>query len=315
MLASLHRRARDVFGRRHVDGFEGWLEAGGLIAHHLFTVLVKIVGVLRQVAIDSPDVRISSDLRDRLRYISAKPFQRSRPRDAYSPFVARQFRDAARMMSTASSAVCSRVPSMARSGHLQGHGRPSRRLSSNMAASGTISPRTGTLYFVTGAARIADASTADRRSQRLVTTSLRPTISPPFLALLSLGDGPGDRVLQGADGRLPSERVERNSRDHLSQAPRPGRRAQALRVRDGGVDTPGGLIRRLIEVTASARKHHPSDKPLGLSAPGRLRPPASATRRNSSMCGPGDTRSSMMMGVRSGSSRPACARPTRRFGT
>ena len=80
---------------RHVDGFEGWLEARGLTRIHLFTVLVKIVGVLRQVAIDSPG-EVSSDLRDRLRYISAKPFQRSRPRDAYSPFVARQLRDAAR---------------------------------------------------------------------------------------------------------------------------------------------------------------------------------------------------------------------------
>ena len=32
---------------RHVDGFEGWLEARGLTRIHLFTVLVKIVGVLR----------------------------------------------------------------------------------------------------------------------------------------------------------------------------------------------------------------------------------------------------------------------------
>ena len=61
---------------RHIDGFEGWLEAGGLTRVHLFTVLVKIVGVLRQVAIEAPD-EVSPDLRDRLRYISAKPFQRS----------------------------------------------------------------------------------------------------------------------------------------------------------------------------------------------------------------------------------------------
>ena len=35
---------------RHIDGFECWLEAGGLTRVHLFTVLVKIIGVLRQVA-------------------------------------------------------------------------------------------------------------------------------------------------------------------------------------------------------------------------------------------------------------------------
>ena len=29
---------------RHVDGFEGWLEAAGLTRVHLFTVLAKIVG-------------------------------------------------------------------------------------------------------------------------------------------------------------------------------------------------------------------------------------------------------------------------------
>jgi hypothetical protein len=32
-----------------------------------------------------------------------------------------------------------------------------------------------------------------------------------------------------------------------------------LRVCDGGSTTPGGLIRRLIELTAAARRHHPSD--------------------------------------------------------
>ena len=65
-------------------------------------------------------------------------------------------------------------------------------------------------------------------------------------------------MLQGADGRLPSERVERNDRDHLSQAAGAGAEHKRIRVRDGGSTTPGGLIRRLIEVTARARKHHPS---------------------------------------------------------
>ena len=80
---------------RHIDQFETWLEARGLTRIHLYTLLVKVVGVLRQIGIDSPD-EMSPDLRDRLRYVSAKPFQRSRPRDAYSPYVARQLRDAAR---------------------------------------------------------------------------------------------------------------------------------------------------------------------------------------------------------------------------
>jgi hypothetical protein len=32
-----------------------------------------------------------------------------------------------------------------------------------------------------------------------------------------------------------------------------------MRVRDGGGGTPGGLIRRLIDVTAAAREHLPDD--------------------------------------------------------
>jgi len=63
-------------------------------AHQSVHRPVKVSRFFRQIATDSPD-DISPDLRDRLRYVSAKPFQRSRPRDAYSPFVAHQLRDAA----------------------------------------------------------------------------------------------------------------------------------------------------------------------------------------------------------------------------
>ena len=142
---------------RHVDGFEGWLEARGLTRIHLFTVLVKIVGVLRQVAIDSPG-EVSSDLRDRLRYISAKPFQRSRPRDAYSPFVARQLRDAARDDVTAVLRRLQQVSAIgSRSGSVwNGSRRP-------CCYRGTWPPpnrsaRIQEPVFRAGAARIADAS-------------------------------------------------------------------------------------------------------------------------------------------------------------
>lgn len=39
----------------HVDGFETWLEAGGYSRVNLFTVLVKVVAVLRQVTADMPN--------------------------------------------------------------------------------------------------------------------------------------------------------------------------------------------------------------------------------------------------------------------
>src|SRR3546814_6368259 len=46
---------------------------------------------------------------------------------------------------------------------------------------------------------------------------------------------------------------------YLKRRPR-GAEHQSMRVRDGGGGTPGGLIRRLIEVTASARTHLNADR-------------------------------------------------------
>ena len=50
-----------------------------------------------------------------------------------------------------------------------------------------------------------------------------------------------------------------------------GAEHKSLRVRDGGIGTPGGLIRRLIEVTAMARRHCPSDNLWVYLRHGRLR--------------------------------------------
>src|SRR3546814_13530022 len=48
-----------------------------------------------RIADDSPEL-VDCGLRERLRYVSSHAHVRSRPRDAYSPYVARQLRDAAR---------------------------------------------------------------------------------------------------------------------------------------------------------------------------------------------------------------------------
>ena len=79
----------------HIDGFEAWLEAEGKSGVHAFTLLSKIVVIFREIDANDPN-RVSDGLRGRLRYTSARPFECPRPRDAYSPFVARQLRDAAR---------------------------------------------------------------------------------------------------------------------------------------------------------------------------------------------------------------------------
>ena len=94
---------------RHIDQFR---DAGskrvGLTRIHLYTLLVKVVGVLRQIGIDSPRRDVHPIFRDRLRYVSAKPFQRSRPRDAYSPL--RRTPASAMPHGTTSPAVISKTP-------------------------------------------------------------------------------------------------------------------------------------------------------------------------------------------------------------
>lgn len=79
----------------HIDGFETWLSAQGKSRVHGPTYVAKVVSVLRRIADDSPEL-VDSGLRERLRYVSSHAHVRSRPRDAYSPYVARQLRDAAR---------------------------------------------------------------------------------------------------------------------------------------------------------------------------------------------------------------------------
>jgi hypothetical protein len=54
-----------------------------------------LIGALRTVDVRRPGV-LDDKLKRRLRYTSARPLGRSTPRDAYSGFVAKQLRDAAR---------------------------------------------------------------------------------------------------------------------------------------------------------------------------------------------------------------------------
>jgi hypothetical protein len=79
----------------HIDGFEQWLEAQGATTIHRHTILAKAVIALRTIDANQHDL-LDDKLRQRLRYTSAAPLGRSTPRDAYSGFVAKQLRDAAR---------------------------------------------------------------------------------------------------------------------------------------------------------------------------------------------------------------------------
>ncbi len=240
---------------RHVDRFEAWLEARGLTRIHLYTLLAKVVGVLRQIAIDSSD-EVSSDLRDRLRYVSAKPFQRSRPRDAYSPYVARQLRDAAR---DDVAAVIRRLQEQLPPDPDPALRRMQAAVHVIIEAHGLIRHSEPAFTYLYHARRRRgrpnDHLADDFHGRRYLT---RDDVVP-FLVLLALETGleiecckalTVDCLQNASGGTVEIAYLKRRAR---------GAEHKRLRVRDGGSTTPGGLIRRLIEMTAAARRYHPSE--------------------------------------------------------
>lgn len=239
----------------HVDGFEAWLEAEGLSRTHLFTVLVKVVATLRRIAAE-PDIQISTDLRERLRYISAKPFQRARPRDAYSPFVARQLRDAARADVERLFRRFGQQSAVEDDTSLHRATKAVETVISEHGRIGYAHPAFKSLYFIRMRRELPISTLIEdlHAPHHLLVRDV-----PPLLVLLSLETGLElecckaltiDCLRNPSAGTIEVTYLKRRAH---------GAEHKSLRVRDGGIGTPGGLIRRLIEVTATARRHCPSD--------------------------------------------------------
>ena len=183
-------------------------------------------------------------------------------------------------------------------------------LSRNVASSAPTSPPTGP-YSARAQRGLPTHQLVDELNGRYHLT--RNDIVP-FLVLLALETGLEiecckalmvDCLQNASNGTVEITYLKRRAR---------GAEHKRLRVRDGGPTTPGGMIRRLIEVTARARRHHPSQClwvycGAGAFAAGIRHPQEPSIR------GRGDTTSSMMMGVRSGCSCPASAKPTGLSGT
>lgn len=239
----------------HIDGFEAWLGAEGLSPTHLFTALVKVVGVLRQIVAD-PLEMVSADLRDRLRYVSAKPYQRSRPRDALSPHTARQLRDAARADVVA-------ITGRLRAGPPDEDNPAVRRATAKVHA---IIVERGILtqhdraWTNLCAARSRHGMKSTNLSEQLHGCYyLTSSDVVPFLVLLSLETGleieccktlSVDCLRNASAGTVEIAYLKRRAR---------GAEHKTIRVRDGGSTTPGGLIRLLLDLTAPARLHRPSE--------------------------------------------------------
>lgn len=251
----------------HVDGFEAWLEAEGLSRTHLFTVLVKVVATLRRIAAE-PDAQISPDLRDRLRYISARPFQRARPRDAYSPFVARQLRDAARADVERLFRRFGQQSAVEGDASLHRATKAVEAVISERGRIGHEHPALKSLYSIRMRRELPISTLIEdlHAPHHLLARDL-----PPLLVLLSLETGLElecckaltiDCLRNPSAGTIAVTYLKRRAH---------GAEHKSLRVRDGGIGTPGGLIRRLIEVTAMARRHCPSDNLWVYLRRGRLR--------------------------------------------
>jgi hypothetical protein len=240
---------------RHIDGFEAWLEAKGKSRIHLFTLLIKLIAVLREVAAEGA-VQLSVSLRDRLSYTSARPTPQSRPRDAYSPYIARQLRDAARR-------DLMRIIRRFR------EPRPAERdpdLDIVDAAAHAVIVAEGTLH---NKAPEYKALLVARRGSKRSTKNLNGRLHEqyyltsqdvvPFLVFLALETGleiecckalTVDCLQNASGGTVEIAYLKRRAH---------GDEHKRIRVRDGGSGTPGGVIRHLIAMTAIARTHRPSE--------------------------------------------------------
>ena len=240
----------------HVEGFASALERGGMGAIYRHVTVSKIVNTLRAIEADRPD-SITPDLHERLRYTMATSAERSTPRDAYSPFVARALRDAAR---TDVEAIFRRIGTEDRTDEgdpvIAGARADVEALIARNGAVRTDSVELRRLYFMRLRRGLPISTLIDDLHRR---HHLHVTDLPPLLVLLALDTGLEPECLKAltVDCLANPSAGTVELRYLKRRAGAAGHKS--MRVRDGGLGTPGGLLRRLIEITTVARQHLPTD--------------------------------------------------------
>ncbi|MGY5810109.1 hypothetical protein ACXHXG_20685 [Rhizobium sp. LEGMi198b] len=239
-----------------IDGYEDFLAAVGMTPIHRHTVLAKAILALRSIDADQPRL-LDEGVRRRLSYTSSQSAGRSRPRDAYSPFVARQLRDAAR---GDIARIFRRIGKpLDEDDNYPNLRRVTDEANARIVASGRLSsadPAFKSLYFM----RLRRGLPVSILSENLhARFHLRAMDIPPLLTFLSLETGleiecckalTVDCLQNPGPGTVEIAYIKRRAR---------GAEHKHIRVRDGGIGTPGGLIRKLIEATAFTRQFVPSN--------------------------------------------------------
>ena len=240
---------------RHIDGFEAWLAANGKSNTHLLFILNKIIVTLREVASEGI-VAFSEPLRDRLSYTTLRPIPLATPRDAYSPYVARQLRDAARAdIMRLLQRFRDPEPVSARS-DLQAM---EKEMHAHIEAAGFLPHNDRRYRALQHARRVRGLSSENLSLQLHEQHYLTPHDVIPLMIFLALETGlepeccktlTVDCLRNPANGTVEIAYIKRRAR---------GAEHKTLRVGDGGPRTPGGLIRHVIAWTAAARKHRRTD--------------------------------------------------------
>jgi hypothetical protein len=240
----------------HIDGFESWLEAQGVTTIYRHAIMAKAIIALRTIDASQPGV-LDDKLRQRLHYTSARPAGRSTPRDAYSSFVAKQLRNAAR---TDIQAITLRLKAPAPIEHSDAALRSHLETAATVIeAEGTIGHKHPVLQLFYRRFHLLGLEDGepirDLHARRyllaedviafVVAHSLETGLEPECVKALR-----ADCLCNPASGTVEIAYVKRRAR---------GSEWKRLRVRDGASSTPGGIIRTLIELTAAARRHKSTD--------------------------------------------------------
>jgi hypothetical protein len=240
-----------------IDAYERWLagERPGF-SFHQRALLGRIIYLLRSIEEVMPGT-LRPDTAERCAYVSLEPCERGTPRDAYSSALVERIR----------SAAAAQVREAATRIALEGTEPPIpescdlrirdiyREAITQFDQLGWVYARSLSTYKGAGQRRRSALLPPFRWAAIPGLFYLTPTDVIAFVSLIVLVTGmelagllelKTDCLQNAREGSVEIEYVKRRAR---------GAEHKRLRVRDGGINTPGGLLRLALRLTARARRH------------------------------------------------------------